>query len=118
MISAEGSEERFIDLAPQGELSLGDKATLSSNLWRHGTRVGRVGIDCTATSVRRSEFQCVATARFANGQIRVQGLIRGEAESFVLPVTSGSGAYFRAEGIVDVRDVSPGRQILTFHLED
>jgi hypothetical protein len=113
------TQERFVDLAPQREFSLGDKGISSANLWRHGNRVGRAGIDCTVTSTRGSgEFHCVATARFGNGQVTVQGLIRGEPETFVLPVTGGSGAYLGAEGIVHVRDVSPRRQILTFHLED
>jgi hypothetical protein len=64
------------------------------------------------------KIQCPATARFGNGQITVQGLLPvDEPETFVIPVTGGSGADLGAEGAVHVRQVSEGRQILTFRLE-
>jgi hypothetical protein len=65
------------------------------------------------------ESQCVATARLGNGQITVQGLLAGEPETFVLPITGGSGAYLGAEGTVHVRtQVTPTKSIFTFRLED
>lgn len=111
------AQERFLDLGPEG-FTLGDKLVFSTNLWRQGERVGRLGVECTVTSTRTEDLQCLATARFGNGQITVQGLLRGEPESFVLAVTGGTGAYFGAEGSVHVLQVSENREILTFHLED
>jgi hypothetical protein len=111
------AQERFLDLGPEG-FTLGDELVFSANLWRQGERVGRLGVECTVTSTRTEDLQCLATARFGNGQITVQGLLRGAPESFVLAVTGGTGAYFGAAGSVHVLQVSENREILTFHLED
>jgi Allene oxide cyclase barrel like domain len=111
------AQERFLDLGQQG-FSLGDEFVFSANLMRQGERVGRLGVECTVTSTRTEDVQCVATARFGNGQITVQGLLRGEPESFLLAVTGGTGAYLGTEGSVHVQQVSDTREILTFHLED
>ena len=117
-VAAVTIEERFLNLGPQG-FSLGDKFIFSANLRRHGERVGRLGVECTITMTRHGgESQCVATARFGNGQITAQGLLAGEPETFVFPITGGSGAYLGAEGAVRVRQVTDTREILTFRLED
>jgi hypothetical protein len=111
-------QDTFADLGEQG-FSLGDKFIFSAGLRRHGERVGRLGVECTITMTRHGgESQCVATARFGNGQITAQGLLAGEPETFVFPVTGGSGAYLGAEGTVRVRQVTDTREILTFRLED
>lgn len=112
-------EEDFVDLGAEG-LSLGDQGLFSENLLRGGEEVGHSGGVCSVTSLEREEIQCVVTAWFEGGQITVQGLIGFGAggETFVLPITGGSGKYKGAEGEVHVRDVSDTKSILTFHLED
>jgi hypothetical protein len=80
--------------------------------------VGHTGVVCTITFLEREEAQCVGTACFSDGQITVQGLIAGEPETLVLPVTGGSGVYEWADGELHVQIVSDTREILTFRLED
>jgi hypothetical protein len=110
------TEEDFLDLGAQG-FSLGDEFVFTSSLRKSGEEVGHTGVVCTTTSVEREEVQCVATASFSDGQITVQGLLAGEPETFVLPVTGGSGAYEGADGELQVREVSDTREILRFRLE-
>jgi hypothetical protein len=111
------TEEEFLDLGAEGP-SLGDEFIFTSKLLRSGNEVGHTGVVCTFTSLEREEVQCLATASFSHGQITVQGLIAGEPETFVLPITGGSGSYEGADGELHVREVSDTREILTFHLED
>jgi hypothetical protein len=111
------TEEEFVDVGAEG-FSLGDEFVFSTNLKKGGEKVGRLGVVCTFTSVDHEETECVATARFRGGQIAVQGLLVGEPERFVLPITGGSGKYEGAEGEVHVRQVSDSEEILTFHLSD
>jgi hypothetical protein len=108
-------EEEFLDLGAEGP-SLGDEFVFSSQLLKGGEEVGHSGVVCTATSVEREEFQCLATSWFENGQITAQGLVSGE-ETFVVPITGGSGKYKGADGEVHVRSVSPTKEILTFRVE-
>ena len=110
-------EEAFIDVG-KPDFSLGDQFVFSSRLMRHGKQVGHTGVACTITSVRMEESQCVGTARFRAGQITIQGLLAGEPGTFVFPITGGSGAYEGAEGELEVRDLSPRRELLTFRLSD
>jgi hypothetical protein len=111
------TEEEFLDLGAEG-FSLGDEIVFSTNLRKGGEQVGRLGVVCTFTSVENEEAECVATAWFRGGQIAVQGLIAGEPQSFVLPITGGSGKYEGAEGEVHVRQVSDTEEVLTFRLSD
>ena len=111
------SEEEFVDVGAEG-FSLGDEIVFSTNLRKGGEKVGRLGVVCTFTSLEHEEAECVATAWFRGGQIAVQGLIAGEPERFVLPVTGGSGKYEGTKGEVHVRQVSDTTEILTFHLSD
>jgi hypothetical protein len=114
------TEEEFLDLGAEG-FSVGDEGVFAEKLLKGGEEVGHSGGVCTVTSIERGEAQCVATAWFGGGQITVQGLIgigAGGPESFVLPITGGSGKYEGAEGEVHVRGVSDTKSILTFHLED
>jgi hypothetical protein len=111
-------EEEFLDLGAEG-FSLGDQGVSSEKLLKGGEEVGHSGVVCTITSVEREEVQCAATAWFNGGQITVQGLVGFAAgETFVFPITGGSGKYKGAEGEVHVRDVSDTKSILTFRLED
>ena len=111
------SEEEFLDLGAEG-FSLGDEFVFSTNLRKGGENVGRLGVVCTFTSVEHEETECVATAWFRGGQIAAQGLLVGESERFVLPITGGSGKYEGADGEVHVRQVSDTKEVLTFHLSD
>lgn len=111
------TEEEFVDVGAEG-FSLGDEFVFSTNLRKGGEQVGRLGVVCTFTSLEHEEAECVATAWFRGGQIAVQGLIAGEPERFVLPITGGSGKYEGTEGEVHVRQVSDTEEILTFHLSD
>jgi hypothetical protein len=110
------TEQEFLDIGTKG-FGLGDEFVFSSKLLKGGEQVGHAGVVCTLTSVEREESECVATAWFHGGQIAAQGLV-GNDESFVLPLTGGSGRYEGAEGEVHVRDVSDTKEILTFHLSD
>lgn len=110
-------EEEFLDLGTEG-FSLGDEFVFSSTLRKGGRDVGRAGVVCTTTSLEHEEAQCVATASFSDGQITAQGIIAGEPETFVVPVTGGSGEFKGADGEVHVRQVTDTREILTFRLDD
>jgi hypothetical protein len=70
------------------------------------------------TSLEREEAQCQATAWFQDGQITAQGLVAGEPETIVLPITGGSGKYEGAEGEAHGRRLSGTKEIITFHLSD
>jgi hypothetical protein len=111
------TEEEFLDFGAE-DFSLGDEFVFSADLRKGGKEVGTFGAVCTITSLERQQAQCVATASFTDGQITVQGLLTGEPETFVLPVTGGSGEFKGADGEVHVRQVSDTREILTFRLED
>jgi hypothetical protein len=111
------TEEEFLDFGAE-DFSLGDEFVFSAELRKGGKEVGTFGAVCTITSLERQQAQCVATASFTDGQITVQGLLTGEPETFVLPVTGGSGEFKGADGEVHVRQVSDTREILTFRLED
>jgi hypothetical protein len=109
------TEEAFVDVGKK-DFSLGDAFVFHSKLVRHGHRVGHTGVVCTITSAAHEESQCVGTARFRGGQITIQGLLAGEPETFVFPVTGGSGAFEGAQGVLQVRELSGTRERLTFHL--
>jgi hypothetical protein len=111
------TEEEFLDFGAE-DFSLGDEFVISAELRKGGKEVGTFGGVCTITSLERQQAQCVATASFTDGQITVQGLLSEEPETFVLPVTGGSGEFKGADGEVHVREVSETRDILTFRLDD
>ena len=109
------TEEEFVDVGAP-DFSLGDSFIFRSKLMRHGHQVGHTGVVCTITSADHEESQCVGTARFRRGQITIQGLLAGEPETFVFPVTGGSGAFEGVHGVLQVRELSGTRERLTFHL--
>ena len=110
------TEEAFVDVG-EPDFSLGDEFVFTSKLTKHGTAVGHTGVVCTVTSVEREEFQCVATAWFAKGQIAVQGLIAGEPERFPLAITGGTGVFEGADGTLVVTELSDSQELLTFFLD-
>jgi hypothetical protein len=109
------TEEAFVDVGKK-DFSLGDSFVFHSKLMRQGHKVGHTGVVCTITSAKHQESQCLGTARFRDGQITIQGLVKGEPETFVFPVTGGSGAFEGAQGVLQVRELSGSRERLTFHL--
>jgi hypothetical protein len=111
------TEEEFLDLGAEG-FSLGDEFVFSAKLLNGGEEVGHAGVVCTLTSLEREEAQCQATAWFDDGQITAQGLVVGDPETVVLPITGGSGRYEGAEGEAHGRQVSETKEILTFRLEE
>jgi hypothetical protein len=116
-VTAITTKDDFLDLGDEG-FSLGDQAVFAEKLLKGEKQVGHSGGACTITSLEREEVHCVVTAWFRGGQITVQGLIAGEPETFVLPITGGSSQYEGAEGEVHVRVVSNTKNSITFHLED
>jgi hypothetical protein len=107
--------ETFVDVGRPGE-SRGDSFVFSARVTRHGKKVGRVGVACTITSVRRQEAQCLGTARLRRGQISIQGLVRGEPDVFAFPITGGTGAFEAAGGTLVVRQLTDTKERLTFHI--
>jgi hypothetical protein len=108
------TEEEFIDVGDR-DFSLGDMFVFTSKLTKHGKKVGHTGVVCTATSVKRGELQCVATAKLRHGQITVQGLV-GDDDVFALAITGGTGAFEGAGGTLVVKEISDTKEILTFHI--
>jgi hypothetical protein len=113
-VFATTTEEAFIDVGKKG-FSLGDSFVFSAKLTRQGKKVGHAGVVCTFTSVRREESQCAGTVKLPGGQISVQGLVPGE-RVFTIPITGGTGAFEAAGGELVVRQLSPTRERLTFHV--
>jgi hypothetical protein len=111
------TEEAFVDVG-EPDLSLGDSFVFTSNLTRHGDKVGHTGVECTITSVAREETQCLGSAVFHHGQITIQGLLAGEPEKFSFAITGGTGAYEGAEGTLFVRVIDDEKELLIFDLDD
>ena len=114
------TEEAFVDVG-KADLSLGDAFVFTSDLTKHGRRVGHTGVVCTVTSTAREESQCVGTARLRLGQITIQGLVAGEPGVFEFAITGGTGAYEGAEGTLVVKEIpgtDPTKELLTFYLSD
>jgi hypothetical protein len=101
--------------------ALGDTFAFGGNLYVRtatGRRlVGRFGVACIVTSVRREELNCNATVNVTRGrrtgQIAVQGLVGGEGD-FDLAITGGTDDFENAGGTLTVHDVNDTTEILTF----
>jgi hypothetical protein len=111
------TEEAFVDVG-EPDFSLGDSFVFTSDLTKHGKKVGHTGVVCTVTSTAREESQCVGTASLRRGQITIQGLLAGEPEVFEFAITGGTGAYEGAEGTLVVRELSDTQELLTFYLSN
>jgi hypothetical protein len=116
-VTAITTEENFLDFGDE-DFSQGDQFIFAQELLKSGQQVGHSGGVCTITSLERQQAQCAVTASFRGGQITVQGLITGEPETFVFPITGGSGKYEGAEGEVHVRPVTETKEKITFRLAD
>jgi hypothetical protein len=108
------TEVNAVDAAPAGA-SLGDQVVFSEKLLSGTTEVGHEGAVCTAVSVQRNEYLCVATFSFRDGQISAQGLVLfGNPAPYAAPITGGSGKYQGAAGELRVTPISAteGEQVL------
>ena len=108
------TELNAVDAAPAGA-SLGDQVVFSEKLLSGTTEVGHEGAVCTAVSVQRNEYLCVATFSFRDGQISAQGLVLfGNPAPYAAPITGGSGKYQGAGGELRVTPISAteGDQVL------
>ena len=102
--------------------AVGDPFAFGGNLYVRtstGRRlVGRFGVACITTSVRREELNCNATVNITRGrrtgQIAVQGLVGNTNEPFDLAITGGTDDFSNAGGTLTVRDVNDTTEILTF----
>lgn len=117
---------QFINEGPQA-VSQGDHFVFASDLshTKGGPVVGDDGGVCTVVRGKTAQlatFQCVVTARFAGGEITLQGLIDENPTAtpppppFDTAITGGSGAFEGANGHVNVHQLNQTDSILTFHL--
>ena len=102
---------------------VGDTFAFSGYLHRIGSqrRIGRFGVSCVITSVRREEANCTATARITRGQrqgqITIQGLL-GDGRRQELAITGGTQDFDNAGGTLNTFDVTQRATRLTFHFSD
>jgi hypothetical protein len=112
-------QEAFIDVGEEGE-SVGDSFVFSSDLFRHGKKVGTDGGVGTFVRLEPDAFtvQFVATAALSKGQITVQGLgtLTDGPLDIELAITGGTGKYRTAHGTLHVEDVSESQTVLTFRI--
>jgi hypothetical protein len=86
--------------------SLGDRYIEFGEVQQHGDRVGTHGDECTIVQVadNRLCYACLSIVRLADGQLRLEGLVRtpiGEP-TYRMAVTGGTGKYAGATGQVRV----------------
>lgn len=106
------------------ELIINDQITVTR---KRGSGYPIVGFDsgvCTLTRVPEKYAEqtlgnCVVTAVWKDGSLTIQGVVRfknQEPQSAVLAVTSGTGSFDGATGVVDVA-FTKNYKILTFKLK-
>ncbi len=104
-----------------GTGEVGSTFAFGGFLRRNGNRVGTYGVNCTVTSVRREEANCVATARITRGrrqgQITVQGLVN-DTNRQEYAITGGTRSFAAAGGTLNTFDVNQRATRLTFHFSD
>jgi hypothetical protein len=112
------TELNAVDVAPAGA-SLGDQVVFSEKLLVGARHVGHEGAVCTAVSLERNEYLCIATFSFGDGQISAQGLVLfGNPAPYAVPITGGSGKYQGAAGELRVTPVSAAAGIQTLHVKN
>jgi hypothetical protein len=122
-VTAAVVSEAFLDLDGSGEdnVTLGDQAVFTSNLFRNGKRIGLDGGFCTLVRLP-ALFQCVGTNSLPGGQLTVQGLLDygpdfANQGPFHLAITGGTGRYKTAHGHVRLIDrAPPERDSITFRI--
>ena len=112
-------QQEFFDVGEEGD-SLGDYLVFSSDLFRHGKKVGTDG--GTGTYVRlepdAATLQFVVTAVLPKGQITIQGhgTLTDDPLNIELAITGGTGKYRTAHGTLNVEAISESEIVLTFRI--
>ena len=104
-----------------GTGEVGSTFAFGGFLRRDGRRVGTYGVNCTVTSVRREEANCVATANVTRGrrqgQITVQGLVR-DTRAQEYAITGGTRDFAAAGGTLRTFNVTQRATRLVFDFSD
>jgi hypothetical protein len=112
-------QEAFIDVGEEGD-SVGDYFVFSSDLFRHGKKVGTDGGTGTFVRVEPDAFTVhfAAAAELPKGQITTQGLgtLTDGPLDFELAITGGTGRYRTAHGTLSVEDIGESETVLTFRI--
>ena len=105
-----------IDVGPAGE-SPGDYFIEKAALWNEA-ETDRVGLDIVKCTLDfgTSAICTVATRFFGRGQLTGTGVVDFTSQSFLFPVTGGTGDFRDVTGQVRVTFESQERAILEFHL--
>jgi hypothetical protein len=126
------SDPGFIPVAgtKPGSFAQGDELIINDQITvthKRGSGYPIVGFDsgvCTLTRVPEKNAEqtlgnCVVTAVWKHGSLTIQGVVRfknQKPQSAVLAVTSGTGSFDGAAGVVDVA-FTKNYKILTFRLK-
>lgn len=92
-----------VDLGKKG-LSQADQVIVRYNVFRNGRKVGEAGQVCEFTRVTKAFISslCQVAVTLPNGQLSVQGLVKGTAAAglgtYFLGITSGTGVYQTVRG--------------------
>src|SRR3954447_18634513 len=104
-----------IDNALSGP-SAGDAITFTGTLagQRNGTEQG------SCTFVTATAAQCSISAVFADGQLVFNGILPFDQTDFQIPLTGGTGEFFRARGFVTVHVTNAAGTVddLVMHIFD
>jgi hypothetical protein len=122
-VTAVGVSEAFLDLDGSGQqdVTIGDQAVFSSDLFRKGKKIGFDGGFCTLVRLP-ALFQCAGTNYLPGGQLTVQGLLDygpdfASEGPFYLAITGGTGRYKTAHGEVRLIDrPASERDSITFRI--
>ncbi len=112
--SAAYDQEKVVDTPPQGP-SLGDHQAFSGTMRDEaGTSAGHFGGTCTWVGVSGEHVleHCSAWAELERGMIVSEGMSRDDATDVVWAVTGGTDAYEGAQGVVRIRPVSSGLDVV------
>ena len=106
----------FVDVAPAGP-SAGDELVGTGRLTdRHGRRVARETLRCTAVNADASLFDCTFVEIFRNGKIEVGGTFSTTHPDGAFPVLGGTGHYRNVRGQVVNHQLTETTARLTFQL--
>jgi hypothetical protein len=117
------SQKSFV-LQPGGAPAVGSRMIFTDALFNRGAqfakpsgaRVGSAEIVCTIVS--RTKAQCSVTAHLPNGEVVAMGALtatKGLSHS-TFAIVGGAGAYAHAGGVVQSRDLSQTRSLVTLRL--
>jgi Allene oxide cyclase barrel like domain len=103
-------------------LAPGDRLRTRQRLFDDANRpIGALFTDCVnvgaSARVFAATLQCVATYRFADGQVVLTGLLHVGAVGTSAPIAGGSGAYRGARGEVTTGKAVNGYDVDVLHLD-